>query len=124
MKENIHVTPLNDLREHFDDMHCWCLPSVLVENGTKIFVHNSADGREILEDLNLKTGELSNHLASVANLWFTTLDKDNHDSIASTQDNDAIALRWLTKRFDYLKPTIGAIESRAIAFANYCGYFV
>jgi len=45
--------PLNDLREHEVDMHCWCHPTL--DEGweygqEKIFVHHSMDGREAFEN--------------------------------------------------------------------------
>ncbi len=47
MGDLIHVIPLNDLRPHEEEgIACPCRPKVL-EGG--IVVHNSWDGREILE---------------------------------------------------------------------------
>lgn len=46
----IHVTPINDLKEHSEDTACECLPRIEVQyNGDIICVHNSYDGREGLE---------------------------------------------------------------------------
>lgn len=46
----IHVIPLNDLKEHTEDSTCECVPQLIVESGEMIFIHNSYDGRELLED--------------------------------------------------------------------------
>jgi hypothetical protein len=43
----IHVTPLNDLRQHELTAECWCEPELDYEN--MVAVHNSADGREKFE---------------------------------------------------------------------------
>ena len=43
--DDIHVVPVNDLREHDTDFHCWCDPSY--QDG--VWVHNSMDGREQFE---------------------------------------------------------------------------
>jgi hypothetical protein len=42
----IHVTPLDDLREHFRSPDCWCGPTE--EDG--YFVHHSMDRREEYEN--------------------------------------------------------------------------
>jgi hypothetical protein len=55
MSETIHVYPLNDTDEHTtdgEDGHigkCKCAPRVEWEGFTRIVVHNSFDGRELLE---------------------------------------------------------------------------
>jgi hypothetical protein len=48
---DVHVTPLNDLREHTDRRDCWCWPEVRYEPGdlAAVVVHQSADGRELVE---------------------------------------------------------------------------
>ena len=43
----INIIPLNDLKEHIEDSTCNCRPSLIVENGEMIIVHNSFDGREL-----------------------------------------------------------------------------
>jgi hypothetical protein len=47
----LHVTPIDDLREHLLLQQCWCRPKVLDDDdGTEpLIVHNSADGREYFE---------------------------------------------------------------------------
>lgn len=50
--EDMHVAPINDLREHdLASRDCWCKPSLLQEHPTHavVVVHNSADGRELVE---------------------------------------------------------------------------
>ncbi len=47
-----HVLPLADLREHAEQPSCWCRPKY--EDG--IYIHHSADRRELYE-----TGELKRH---------------------------------------------------------------
>ncbi len=47
--ESIHVTPLNDLKKHSEDFGCECKPKMVPENGVWIVVHNSFDGREVME---------------------------------------------------------------------------
>lgn len=44
----IHVLPLNDLREHQEDVACWCKPKPDAED-ERVIVHNAADGRESFE---------------------------------------------------------------------------
>jgi hypothetical protein len=49
----IHVYPVNDTDSH--DLYsttCHCMPKVTFENGEMLVVHNSFDGREILEMVN------------------------------------------------------------------------
>lgn len=50
----LHITPINDLKEHEESSTCECCPKLIIENGEMIFVHNSFDGREILEEKNEK----------------------------------------------------------------------
>jgi hypothetical protein len=42
---DIHVTPVNDLREHNDSRACWCNPTP-DDDEPSIFIHHSMDGRE------------------------------------------------------------------------------
>ena len=45
-----HVLPTNDLKEHEETEYCHCKPKVeVMENGNRIIIHNSYDGREIVE---------------------------------------------------------------------------
>ena len=40
-----HVLPLLDMRTHCTEPTCWCRP----EDDEGVWVHNSADGRELFE---------------------------------------------------------------------------
>jgi hypothetical protein len=45
-----HILPTNDLREHEELSTCKCVPRVDVqENGDILIIHNSFDGREVIE---------------------------------------------------------------------------
>ncbi len=55
----IHIVPTNDLKEHEESSTCECLPELIVENGTMLFVHNSYDGREIIELKGLNKSNVS-----------------------------------------------------------------
>jgi len=44
---SLHIIPLNDLKEHEEESTCDCCPTLIIENGEMIFVHNSYDGREL-----------------------------------------------------------------------------
>ena len=47
---DIHVLPVNDLREHVESEDCWCHPRIeRVGDDGWLVVHNSADGRELVE---------------------------------------------------------------------------
>ena len=45
---DLHVVPLNDLRDHEDKPKCWCAPCELFDAASYsvIWVHNSMDRRE------------------------------------------------------------------------------
>lgn len=46
----IHVYPLNDEREHVTEgTTCWCDPQLDLEQPEIIVIHNSLDGRELIE---------------------------------------------------------------------------
>lgn len=48
MGENdLHVTPIDDLRPHEDASTCWCKPK---ENEPGVWTHNALDGRESYEN--------------------------------------------------------------------------
>lgn len=51
-----HITPINDIKPHKEESTCECLPKVeFGENGDMLIIHNSFDGRELLEkELKLK----------------------------------------------------------------------
>lgn len=49
---SLHILPINDLKEHEESSTCECCPKLIIENGEMIFVHNSFDGREIIEEVN------------------------------------------------------------------------
>lgn len=47
---SVHTYPVNDLREHdTDGLTCWCEPRVEWEGAEPLVIHNSADGREAVE---------------------------------------------------------------------------
>jgi len=46
-KENFHVVPRDDLRDHELTHECWCRPVI---NEDEIIVHNSMDRREEYEE--------------------------------------------------------------------------
>ena len=50
---DIHVVPINDLKEHIQiGLECWCHPKMIIEDlgDLRIIVHASADGRELIEE--------------------------------------------------------------------------
>ena len=54
---DLHVLPINDLREHEETRDCWCHPAVTgepYEETDVIVTHNSADGRELIEQHGLQ----------------------------------------------------------------------
>jgi hypothetical protein len=69
---DIHVLPINDLREHEETRGCWCHPRFEIEHDlgcptieadgygicwcqrAGVIVHNSADGRELVEEHGLQ----------------------------------------------------------------------
>jgi abortive infection bacteriophage resistance protein len=47
-----HILPINDSDTHEESTTCKCEPKVINENGNMIIVHNSFDGRELVEEFN------------------------------------------------------------------------
>ena len=47
----IHIIPINDLEEHIESSTCKCNPTYCNKDG-EIIIHNSFDGRELLENKN------------------------------------------------------------------------
>lgn len=45
-ENDIHVLPINDLREHEETRSCWCKPVIHDEADMPIVAHNSMDRRE------------------------------------------------------------------------------
>lgn len=57
---DVNVVPINDLKPHTDGPECACGPRVeRFDNGNRVIVHNSYDGREILENA---VGEIDGRL--------------------------------------------------------------
>lgn len=62
MTGDVHILPIDDLRAHEETRDCWCRPTLqrhvrhAVDRGvairieTIVVVHNSADGRELVEE--------------------------------------------------------------------------
>lgn len=48
MGEDVHVLPLNDLRDHDETADCWCKPR-RDEDEPRVVIHNSLDQRELHE---------------------------------------------------------------------------
>lgn len=63
---NVHVLPINDLREHAEHTTCWCKPVLDMhrmpggrgpgKSGRPVLVviHHALDGRELVEQLGLQ----------------------------------------------------------------------
>lgn len=50
MSGDVHVMPIDDLRDHEEKRTCWCQPVVTQEPDEEaLVVHTSADGRELVE---------------------------------------------------------------------------
>lgn len=47
-REDTHVMPKNDLRDHEADPGCWCKP--VKDDELSLYVHNSMDRREEYEE--------------------------------------------------------------------------
>ena len=50
-RSDVHVIPVNDLKEHRESRRCWCKPAVKKGPGwqSALVTHQSADGRELVE---------------------------------------------------------------------------
>ena len=48
MRDDVHITPVNDIREHITSPACRCKPSEDPMN-ERVFIHNAFDGREFYE---------------------------------------------------------------------------
>lgn len=53
MSEDIHVMPIEDLREHVSLRCCWCMPTQDDEE-PNLWVHHSLDQREKYENGELR----------------------------------------------------------------------
>lgn len=56
MTDDLHVLPVNDLREHEETRDCWCHPDLTREDkyATVVVVHHAEDGRELVEEHGLQ----------------------------------------------------------------------
>jgi hypothetical protein len=50
----IHVLPVNDIAPHTERDTCPCAPVIEYEDGEKVVIHNSWDGREEWETMTLQ----------------------------------------------------------------------
>jgi hypothetical protein len=49
-ERDLHVLPIDDLRDHEESRDCWCAPTVSQEpDADPVVVHHAADGRELVE---------------------------------------------------------------------------
>jgi hypothetical protein len=48
-KEDVHVLPLGDVKAHRETRACWCAPRTEPVGKCAVVVHNSMDGRELVE---------------------------------------------------------------------------
>ncbi len=46
---SVHTLPIGDLCRHTQSELCWCAPKLDNENGCEMWIHNSSDGRELVE---------------------------------------------------------------------------
>lgn len=92
---NVHVVPLNDIREHEDSEMCWCNPNL--EDG--VWIHKSMDGRELLESLDLQCAEIPLFLTQVAQAY---LDPYRFTNPKDCSLNVFKALQWIDKRASLL----------------------
>lgn len=55
-KADVHVMPVDDLREHDGTRDCWCQPALEQdeEHDAMIVIHHAADGRELVEQYGLQ----------------------------------------------------------------------
>jgi hypothetical protein len=51
---DLHILPIADLREHRESRDCWCDPALEQEQDTVLVIHQSADGRELVEQHGLQ----------------------------------------------------------------------
>jgi hypothetical protein len=53
---DIHVIPLEDMREHTESRDCWCQPTCTKreDDEAMLVVHTSMDGRELVERYGLQ----------------------------------------------------------------------
>jgi hypothetical protein len=56
LKGDVHVTPIDDLKEHEMSRDCWCKPLVQQEPDDEhaLVIHNAEDGRELVEEHGLQ----------------------------------------------------------------------
>lgn len=51
MKDDIHVIPIDDLREHEMSTKCPCNPTIEVVGAVLLITHNAYDHREFVEQI-------------------------------------------------------------------------
>lgn len=51
-RRDVHVVPINDLRDHEESLACWCVPTLQEVDRSLhyVVVHHAADGRELVEE--------------------------------------------------------------------------
>ena len=49
--DDVDVMPVNDLREHIPGTHCPCKPTIEIVGANLVIIHNSWDGRELIEQI-------------------------------------------------------------------------
>lgn len=92
--ERFHILPINDSKEHQEDINCHCNPSSEYINDSLLIIHNSYDGREKLEKVqrqnleDLKTlyndGKLS--LKDIGEILNEALQDEEYEVAVSIRD--------------------------------------
>jgi hypothetical protein len=108
----LHIIPVNDFKEHEESEDCWCKPKP-TSGVVNTYTHNSADGRELLEELVLLRAESYLHIARVAALWFSGV------VTFFSYANDDTAVEWLNRRKEHIISLDGNSDWRLLSFKQY-----
>ena len=63
MTTAVHIRPINDLKHHIESVDCPCHPKVemvynsIIEEWSSVVIHNSYDGRDVIEKLQVLSVE-------------------------------------------------------------------
>lgn len=91
--EKIHITPINDLKEHQENVNCHCNPKTEYIKDTLLIIHNAYDKRESLEKAQRQNLEDLKLLYSKNKITKTEIQELLNEAIEDEEYEVAVSIR-------------------------------
>lgn len=91
--ERYHILPINDIKEHCEDINCHCKPRVEYINDNLLIIHNAYDGRERLEKAQRHNLEDLKQLYKNSKINKTEIEELLNEAIEEEEYEVAVSIR-------------------------------